>query len=215
MNYSHVIFDIDGTLVDTERTLVFSLQKTLKDLMGLEKSYDELYPYFGIPSAVVAEMFAYEDLQKFGHEWEKNFLGFSNLMVAFEGVPQMLADVKSAGIVTGIVTSRSHHEIEHDRILHEFIDKFDLIICAGDTERPKPYPDPMFKFIELASEKAGRKVSKEECVYLGDTKHDWESAHGADIDFCLADWRGRGLQGIDAQHRFTSADELRQILDIL
>lgn len=214
MKYSHVIFDIDGTLLDTERTLVYSLQKTLKDLMGLEKSYEELYPYFGIPSAVVAEMFAYEDLQKFGHEWEKNFLGFANLMVAFDGVPQLLADVKAAGIVTGIVTSRSHHEIEHDQILHSFIDKFDFIICAGDTQRPKPYPDPMFKFIELASNKAERQVTKEECLYLGDTKHDWESAHGADIDFCLADWRGRGLQGIDAQHRFTCADELRQILGI-
>lgn len=214
MKYSHIIFDIDGTLVDTERTLVYSLQKTLKELMGIEKDYDELYHYFGIPSSVVAQMFEYEDLQKFCHEWERNFIGFSHLMVACDGVAQLLSDVKAAGLTTGIVTSRSHHEIDHDPIIASFIDSFDFVICAGDTERAKPYPDPMFKFIELASKRHGRQVLKEECVYLGDTKHDWQSAHDAGLDFCLADWRNRGMQGIEAQHRFTNADELRAILGI-
>ena len=54
--YRHFVFDIDGTLIDTERTGVLSLIKTVRELLGVEMPYEEAYGYFGIPSAKVAPL---------------------------------------------------------------------------------------------------------------------------------------------------------------
>ena len=48
--YRHFVFDIDGTLIDTERTGVLSLVKTVRELLGVEMPYEEAYGYFGIPA---------------------------------------------------------------------------------------------------------------------------------------------------------------------
>ena len=47
-NYDNIIFDIDGTLIDTEKTGVLSLIQTVRELLGREMPYDEAYSYFGI-----------------------------------------------------------------------------------------------------------------------------------------------------------------------
>ena len=47
--YTDIVFDIDGTLLDTERTGVLSLIQTVKELTGKEMSYEEAYGYFGTP----------------------------------------------------------------------------------------------------------------------------------------------------------------------
>ena len=53
-NYDNIIFDIDGTLIDTEKTGALSLIQTVRELLGREMPYDEAYSYFGIPSGKVA-----------------------------------------------------------------------------------------------------------------------------------------------------------------
>ncbi len=52
--YKLAVFDIDGTLIDTERTGVESLMVTLKELLGMDVPYDDAYKVFGIPSIKVA-----------------------------------------------------------------------------------------------------------------------------------------------------------------
>ena len=53
-SYEDFVFDIDGTLLDTERTGVLSLMQTIRELTGEEAGYEEAYRFFGVPSAKVA-----------------------------------------------------------------------------------------------------------------------------------------------------------------
>lgn len=212
MRYRHCIFDIDGTLIDTESTGVLSLIQTVKELMGREMSYEEAYPYFGIPSNSVAELFGYPDHKEFEDRWEENFISLSHLIRPFDGVEEVLIEAKKAGICTGVVTSRIRREIEHDPFMMRLLKYMDHVICAGDTERPKPFPDPQYRYMELASERLGEEVRKEECIYFGDTGHDCRSAHSAGIDFAYADWRHRGMPEFAVEHIFSDAKSLREII---
>lgn len=212
LKYKYYAFDIDGTIVDTEKTGVLSLQKTIRDLMGLELPYDEVYKYFGIPSRKVGGMLRYPREEEFAHTWEQNFIDMRYMMKAFPGVVELLAGLKTAGARMGVVTSRSRFEVENDPIFQQMKEFFEVIISAEDTVKHKPEPEPMLAFIAHMESLTGESVTKEECLYLGDTIHDCGTAHSAGCDFALADWKNKGTQGIPAEYRFTSADELKTIL---
>ena len=212
MKYRHCIFDIDGTLIDTESTGVLSLIKTVKELMGRGMSYEEMYPYFGIPSNSVAVLFDSPDHKEFEDRWEENFVAMSYLIKPFDGVEDILIEARKAGICLGVVTSRIKREIEHDPYLMKLLGYVDHVICAGDTKRPKPFPDPQYRYMELAAARLGEEVRKEDCIYFGDTEHDCQSAHSAGIDFAYADWRHRGEPSFKVEHRFHDAESLRDII---
>ena len=206
--YTDIVFDIDGTLIDTERTGVLSLIQTVKELTGKEMSYEEAYGYFGTPSARASRELGCSDAAHFAEVWEEHFQELMYLVKPFPGVEQLLADVKKAGLRTGIVTSRSHFEFSYDPTLKRWGAFFDKVVCSEDSERHKPFPDPMLAYMKAVGAKP------ETTLFVGDTVHDWQCGHAAGCDFALADWSGKGDQGIAAEYRFTDVSGLRRILGL-
>ena len=212
MKYRHFVFDIDGTLIDTERTGVLSLVRTVEELMGVSMPYEEAYGYFGIPSAKVGPMLGYPEPDRFLERWEENFVEMSYLMKPFDGVEEVLAAVKAAGRTTGCVTSRSRYELEKDEHMGGLLKYIDHVVCAEDSEEHKPSPGPMLAYFRKAAAEPSALADPASCIYIGDTMHDCSCARAAGCDFALADWPGRGLRGIPARYHLTSVS---QVLDLL
>ena len=204
--YTHFLFDIDGTLVDTEMTGLTSLGKTVEQLCGRHMTLEELYPYFGIPSYEASKMLNLGDPDRFAELWEENFQEAIGLSKIFDGIPQVLDAVKASGRTMGIVTSRSRLEYDNDRLTTPWKPDFKIVICAEDSLTHKPEPGPALAFLERSGAKP------EECIYIGDTMHDCSCAHGAGIDFALADWNGKGAQKIPAEYHFTRPEQLLELL---
>ena len=206
MKYRHFVFDIDGTLLDTERTGVLSLIQTVRELMGEELPYEKAYHFFGIPSEKASGILGYDDAERFGEVWEEHFQELMHLVKPFPGVAQVLSDLRTRGYHTGVVTSRSRTEINYDPHLAVLLPFFEVVIGSEQSERHKPFPDPMLAYLKAADARAS------ETLYLGDTMHDYRCGHDAGCDFALADWRGRGTQGIPADYVFTDEAGLRALL---
>ena len=204
--YSHIIFDIDGTLVDTERTGLMSLGQTVQQLTGREMTMEELYPYFGIPSYEASKMLSIGDPDRFAELWEENFQKALSWSKVFEGIPEVLDAIAASDRVMGVVTSRSRFEYDNDRLLLKWKPRFAPVICSEDSETHKPLPGPALAFLERSGAKA------EDCVYIGDTMHDCSCAQGAGVAFALADWSGKGLQNIPAEYYLTRPEEILEII---
>ena len=183
--YKLAVFDIDGTLIDTEKTGVESLVVTIKELLGTDIPYEEAYKYFGIPSNKVAGLLGYEDSKLFGERWEENFIALSHYIRPFPGVLEALKRIKATGIATGVVTSRNKMEFGYDDHLRS-----------------------------LASKALGTAISPSEVIFFGDTGHDYACARDAGCDFALADWKGRDAGEILFRYKFSSAEEMESILAI-
>ena len=141
--YKLAVFDIDGTLIDTERTGVESLVVTIRELLGKDVPYEEAYKAFGIPSGKVAGLYGYDDAKRFGERWEENFIALSHHIKPFPGVLDALHRIKLSGFATGIVTSRNRMEFDYDDYLREMVPYLDHIVCSEDTVHHKPHPEPL------------------------------------------------------------------------
>ena len=201
-----VVFDVDGTLIDTGEAILSSLQKVLEEDLGQTYSLDELAFAFGIPGAATLNKLGVKDIEGSLEKWIKYMDDFSDSIKVFDGIDNCLKKIKELDIETGIVTSKTKAEYESSFIPFGLAGYFDYVICADDTERHKPHPEPILKLLEISGNKP------EDIVYIGDTVYDKECAEGAGVKFGLALWGVKGSDNMGSSYILHSPDD---ILDML
>lgn len=205
MNYKHYIFDVDGTLVDNEYAVLHAWQDTIHELQGKAYPIDELTFTMGIPGEAAMSKFGVEDTAAAFRLWDSHFRKYKSNIRLFDGIEQALRRLAAAGVRLGVVTSRTHREFDHDRILAGVADLFDTVICVEDSPRPKPFPDPMLAYLRRAGAQA------REVVFIGDTAYDSQCARSAGVDFGLAVWGNAAPGEIEAKYYFDRPEEVLKV----
>ena len=182
MKYKHIIFDIDGTLIDTEYAVLHSLQETIKGLSGREIPCSELRFALGITGTDALKKLEIKDTSYAIELWDKNMRNYTNTIKVFDGIIELLKNLLSLDYEMGIVTSKTREEFTHDFCPFGISHYFKTIICADDTQEHKPNAAPILKYVELS------KTDHSKVLYIGDSKYDSKCAEDAGIDFALAVW---------------------------
>jgi HAD superfamily hydrolase (TIGR01549 family) len=203
--YKTVIFDIDGTLIDTEHAVLSSLQKMLNDDYGKYYTFEELHFVLGIPGAQSLPQLGISDIASANERWNVYMKGFFWSVKVFDGVAEVLSSLADHKVCTGIVTSKTREELRSDFIPFGLMKYLSFIVCADDTDEHKPNPKPILKFLEIAN--AEPKTS----VYIGDTDYDFQCARSAGIDFGLALW-GSKTPDVMAQHKLAKPADIIQLI---
>ncbi|WP_418439884.1 HAD family hydrolase [Barnesiella intestinihominis] len=200
MKYKHLIFDIDGTLVDNEKAVIATWQETITQLFGKYYETSELNFVLGIPGETSMQKLGAENPQEAFKIWSENFKKHKSEIKLFPNIPDLMHILKVEKMNLGLVTSRTHNELDNDYALCKIIDYFDTIICVTDTLRPKPYPDPLLTYLEKCC------TPSHEALYIGDSNYDSQCAKEAKVDFGLAMW-GKN-KWVDADAKFYFEDPL-------
>ena len=203
--YKHILFDIDGTLIDTEEAILRSLQDTVREMLHKDIETQELKFALGIPGSAALRKLGITDTERANDRWNEHLLKYKSRIRLFDGIPELLNSLKTNGCKLGIVTSKTRNEYAADFAAPFFAlsDYFGTVICVEDAARPKPYPDPLLTYLNTAHIHAG------DAVYIGDTVYDSQCAKNAGLDFGLAAWGNAGAQEIPANYLFkTPADVL-------
>lgn len=203
MGYTHVVFDIDGTLIDSEKAVLKSLQKTILEEKGIKESLDDLRFALGIPGKVALSKFEIEDLENVEEKWDKYLMEYFDEITLFDGIKEVVQELKLKGINLGIITSKTKKEYENEFIRFGIESYFDVIVCADDTLKHKPNSDPMDKYLQVTGAK------REETIYIGDSIYDIQCSKNAGIDSALALW------GAEDSDKFNSTYKLNKPKDIL
>jgi HAD superfamily hydrolase (TIGR01549 family) len=203
--YKYLIFDIDGTIIDTEKAVIGSLQKLLKVETGMDYPADELSFVLGIPGSVALKQFNIADIDKACLKWNEYLKEFYNSIRVFPDLEVIIKHLHDLKIKTGIVTSKTKQELLDDFYPFGLHDYFDYIVCADDTTRHKPDPEPILKCLEIAQ------ASPAETIYIGDTSYDMQSAHHAGVDFAIALW-GTKDPSLNAKIKLSHPKELLDIV---
>lgn len=192
--YEYIVFDIDGTLIDSEKAAITSLQKTLFEETQRKYGYEELIWIFGLPGQVSLSKLGVQNIEEVHEKWMKYLKESHHMMEVFDGIEPVLQRLKEEGVTCGIVTSKTKEELDNDFVPFRLMPYFQHATCADDTKKHKPDPEPILKFIDVSGAKPDR------TLYVGDTVYDMKCAHAAGVSFALAMW-GAGDTEIPAEYK--------------
>ena len=179
-----VLFDFDGTIMDTNQIIIDSWQETFRQMEGREEATDVILKTFGEPlEATMRNFFPDADLEKSldiyrGYQRD-NFL---NEIKLFPGIRQLLDELLQRQVRMALVTSRL--KFTTDQAVEKFnLDKyFSYVVTANDVTKHKPDP----QCINVALEHLGS--LPEQSLMVGDTLFDIQCAHNAGCQSVLVSW---------------------------
>jgi pyrophosphatase PpaX len=186
-----VLFDLDGTLIDTTALILHSCAHTFEEHFGVCPSEDELIATFGrsLPEALYefAVAAGRPDPARVADEMLETYRAHNDvhhdaLIRGFDGVADMLATLRTRGLRLGLVTSKREGTARRGIDRYGLAPFFDAAIFHDDTERHKPDPEP------LLAGAARLHVAPSDAVYVGDSIHDIAAGRAARIRTIAAGW---------------------------
>lgn len=180
-----VLFDFDGTLVNTNDVIIASWQHTYKHYRGQEESIDKITACFGEPLLITMEReFPGVDPEESAEVYRTFQQQNAHLLVKiFPGIVDLLKALKEGGYRMGIVTSRTRESALRYMDMFGITEYFEAMVTCDDTTVHKPNPEPIL----LGLEKMG--ITKDEAIMVGDSPFDIKCANNAGVKSVMVDWR--------------------------
>lgn len=197
-----MIFDLDGTLTDTLKSIWKSANLSLADV-GLPPFEPDRYRYFvgdGAEELVKRALKAAGDselvhFQEMRESYRRHFEKYVNYEVKpYEGIRELLSSLKERKILMA-VNSNKPHERTVD-VVETIFGKgtFDVLAGQCDSRKRKPSPDGVFYIMEQLN------LVREDVIYLGDTCVDMKTGRNAGVFTVGALWGFRDRQELEENH---------------
>ncbi len=200
MKYTTVIFDLDGTILNTLEDLSAAVNYALKQCNYPLHTIDEIRSFIGNGIDILMRRSIPQNCTE--EEWLKARDIFKKYYTAhmldktkaYDGIMPLLTELRSMGIKRAVVTNKNHEMA--NKMIPDFFG--DLIPCVIGTDlskrQRKPAPDGVFTALEEL------RAEKETAIYVGDTEVDVQTAHNAGLKCVGVMWGfrcGDKIEGAD------------------
>jgi pyrophosphatase PpaX len=212
MRFPVVLFDLDGTVIDSGPIIVASMKHAARTVLGREIEERLLTAAIGGPG-LVAQMEALdpERVDDLVEAYRAHNEPLHEELEAFWEVVEVLPRLREQGRRLGIVTAKRRVTVQlaFDR-LPGLDENFDVVIGADDTERHKPDPQPILEALgRLGAEPA-------ESAYVGDSPFDVRAAKAAGVFAVAVAWGGiHGEAVLRAEEPDVYVERAEELLDVL
>ncbi|MEF9841191.1 MAG: HAD-IA family hydrolase [Raoultibacter sp.] len=180
-----ILFDLDGTVLDTHDLLLECFQITTQEVLG--RVIDDAVLMAKVGQPLNTQMWDFTD-DAAQHEAlcrvyrNHNEKIHDQRVKVFPGVVETLQMLGQAGYPLGVVTSKRHAPALHGLELFDLARYFDCLVGSDDIEAHKPDPAPVRYGAQLLGH------ASEECIYVGDSPFDMQAGNGAGCFTVAALW---------------------------
>ena len=188
--YSAIIYDLDGTLLDTVEMNMKTLQKIIEEETGVLWPYEEVLQFVPYAGMKVMSILEFNNPKQVYQRWVKYVNNYHGGAKAFEGVDDLLSQMDGK-IIQAVVSSKTREQYQIDIVTKDWDKYFSTTVLAGDTKLHKPNPEPLLLCIKQLG------IKKEEAIYIGDSLLDYHCCQSAGVDFGYAAWGSIDNQGIN------------------
>ncbi len=197
MKYEAIIYDIDGTILNTARMNIIPLIKLCKEVQNKEYSYNDLLFILALPGKVTLERLGFDNIEANYAKWVQYVNEFEEGASLYDGFDRVIEEINSRGIIQGIVSSKTKAQYEIDFVPKGLDIYMKECVLTEDTINHKPHPEPLL----LIADKLG--IDPQKIIYIGDALSDYQCARAAGMDFGFAKW-GSIVDISDADYIFNS-----------
>lgn len=211
--YKAIIFDLDGTLLDTSRDICIVLNDALYSFNCPQISLQKTIEYVGNGAKKLIERAVppgFDKTQELYEYYRVKFAACDNKhTVLYPGEDEFLRTIKSMGIKTVILTNKPD-DAAHG-VYKSLLSAYNFDIALGQTPRFPLKPDP--SAVNYIIEELG--VAKSECLFVGDGETDVATAANAGIDCASVLWGFRTRQQLSAAGAKIFASNYGELLKIV
>lgn len=214
MKYKAVVFDLDGTLLNTLEDLADSVNFVLEKHHFPKRTLDEIRRFVGNGIYKLVERSAPKNTseniltdcyEEFSAHYKKNMMNKTRL---YDGIHALLDRLNTEKIKIAVVTNKA--DFAAQELCRTLFGDKEYIAVGSDKTRPnKPAPDNVF----LAMEKMG--VSAEDTVYIGDSEVDAQTAQNAGLKFIAVLWGFRDIEDFRLYNPEYMAETVSQLENFL
>ena len=211
MRYPVVLFDLDGTVVDTGAIILASMRHAAETVLGGEYSDEQLLAAVGGPG-LEAQMHALDPsrVEELVRVYRAHNEPLHDTIAVCEGMDTVLDELRDRGHRLGVVTAkrRATVDLAFDRIPIEHL--FETVVGGDETERHKPDPEPLL----LAAERLG--ADPADTAYVGDSPFDIRAAKAAGMFAVAVTWgRIHDRSRLEAEDPDAIVDTAEELLGVL
>lgn len=188
MKYEAIIFDIDGTLLDTIAMNMYPLMRIIEEELGEKRTFDEVKHCFSMSGKQTLDHLGI-DYDTVYPRWVQYVNEYEEKATPFEGIKEMLLELQNLGYRLAICSSKKYKQYEID-MPHDLRHFFEVVVLEEDTAEHKPHAMPLLKTLELL------KITHSKALYVGDAIGDSFCAKNAGVDFMFANWVDLHIEGM-------------------
>jgi pyrophosphatase PpaX len=210
VRYPVVLFDLDGTLVDSGAMILASFRHATKTVLARDFSDAELLAAVGTPLREQMRQIDAERADELVDVYRAHNGPLHEGLQPCDGVLGVISRLKKERRRLAIVTAKRHVAVELAFSVLPLRAYFDAVVAAEDVERHKPAPDPLFVALNRLE------AAAEEAAYVGDSPFDVAAAKAAGVFAVAAAWGGihndETLRAAEPDAFVSSPEELFAVL---
>jgi pyrophosphatase PpaX len=211
MRFPVVLFDLDGTVIDSGAIILASMRHAAKEVLGVEPRDEELMAAVGGPG-LEAQMHALapDRVQELVRVYRAHNEPLHEGLVCCPGIDDVLVRLKDEGCRLGIVTAKRRKTVELAFAQVPIAHLFETVVGGDETERHKPDPAPLLLALDRLD------AGPEDAAYVGDAPFDIQAAKAARILSVAVGWGGiHTRERLEQEQPDAFVDTAEELLDVL
>lgn len=177
--YKAVVFDIDGTLLNTVNMNLYPLIQIIKEELNEDWSFEEVKHFYFYPGMKTMHELGIKDPETVYARWVSYVNAYKEGATLYEGIEETL---KKIPVPKAVVSAKKKAQYKIDMEAKGLDGYFKARVLEEDTKNHKPDPEPLL----LAAKQLG--LQPNELLYIGDAPTDLQASRAAGCDFGLAKW---------------------------
>jgi pyrophosphatase PpaX len=208
--YKVVLFDLDGTILNTNELIIESFLHTMQGETEREYKREDIIANFG--RTLVDQLQEYtgeKEVERYITKYrEYNIRRHDDLIMEFPHVKEVLEALQQAGIVLGVVTSKIKRTSLMGLDRFKLTEHLSCVITVEDVDNPKPHPEGILKAVELLG------ADPASVLMVGDSQYDIEAAKQAGVHVAGVTWTAKGEDYLRRLNPDYMLGDMRDLLTI-